>query len=160
MGGLLFKTELACVCVACTSMSSLEWKRFTHFVYSLPFHNPGQLSGCDKSQPIYPSLFFFTFDFNVISVTSLHLLFPSRNPTQPTDESMKWAQDWKMEVRLEHLPKNRLPSAHTIIVSHRNSTEVWKGFNYETTVSSGEEVACISDAVGRNVRVNHALTGK
>lgn len=61
-----------------------------------------------------------------MSVTSCHWLFPSSNPTQPTGDSMKWAQDWKMEVRLEHLPKNRLPSAHTVIALHHNSTEGFK----------------------------------
>lgn len=45
-----------------------------------------------------------------------------------------------MEVRLEQLPKNRLPSAHTAMPSHRNSTEGFNVFNRETTPSSlGDE---------------------
>lgn len=46
-----------------------------------------------------------------------------------------------MEVRLEQLPKNRLPSAHTVILSHRNSMEGFNVFNSETTLSSLEDVS-------------------
>lgn len=91
---------------------------------SSPASYVGQQSSCDKSQPIYSRITFFSkFDFNVLFFTLFYLLFPSKNPTQPTGESMKWEQDWKMVVRLEHLPQNRLPSAHTVVASHRNSTE-------------------------------------
>lgn len=53
---------------------------------------------------------------------------------------MKWAQEWKMEVRLEQLPKNRLPSAHTVILSHHNGMEGFNAFNLETSASSLGEV--------------------
>lgn len=45
-----------------------------------------------------------------------------------------------MEVRLEQLPKNRLPSVHTVIVSHRNRMEGFNVFHLETTASSLRDV--------------------
>lgn len=45
-----------------------------------------------------------------------------------------------MEVRLEQLPQNRLPSAHTVILSHHNGMEGLNAFNYGTSASSLEEV--------------------